>query len=331
MKLSVPSRIAHRPLALLPAAGFAAALGLAAPAEAHFKLSEPTSWIVENATGDPQKLGPCGTTVGTRTNVVTQVKPGSKLMLRWTETIFHPGHFRVAIAADRSMLTDPVVNAPGGSCISAAIQTNPTLPVVADGLFPRTSGQSGKAFETEITVPNMLCDKCTLQIIQFMSSHGAPCLYYHCADLKITDNPVNPDGGATITVDASAADRRPTGGDGAGSGGTGTGGSADGAAGAPGGTGSGGAGTAGGSGGAGAAGAGGNAGMGGSAAGGASVGGAGASSGSGGAGGASPTGTSSSRKTESGGCSLAGHTAAPPVALGVLGLALGLSRLRRRR
>jgi hypothetical protein len=154
-----------------------ASLGLTAPAEAHFKLTAPPSWIVENAQGDPQKTGPCGTTGGTRTNAVTQVKPGSKLTLRWNETVPHPGHYRVAIAPDRSMLTDPMVTVQGNDCKSAAIQMNPVPPVVADGLFPHTSAAVGKPYEVEVTVPNMPCDKCTLQIIQFMSSHPPPCLY----------------------------------------------------------------------------------------------------------------------------------------------------------
>jgi hypothetical protein len=37
---------------------FAAALPHAV--QAHFKLLEPASWIVENERGDPQKAAPCG-------------------------------------------------------------------------------------------------------------------------------------------------------------------------------------------------------------------------------------------------------------------------------
>jgi hypothetical protein len=29
------------------------------------------------------------------------------------------------------------------------------------------------------------CDHCTLQVIEFMSQHGAPCFYHHCADISI--------------------------------------------------------------------------------------------------------------------------------------------------
>jgi uncharacterized protein (TIGR03382 family) len=27
-----------------------------------------------------------------------------------------------------------------------------------------------------------------LQVVEFMSSHGAPCFYHHCANIKITTN-----------------------------------------------------------------------------------------------------------------------------------------------
>ena len=40
---------------------FAAVGALATPVvNAHFKLLEPASWLVEDDKGDPQKLAPCG-------------------------------------------------------------------------------------------------------------------------------------------------------------------------------------------------------------------------------------------------------------------------------
>src|SRR5580693_2378250 len=80
------------------------AAGIVAPlASAHFKLSEPASWINENNLGDPQKLGPCGGTsadAGTVTNAVTKVQGGQKLHLKWTETVYHPGHYRIALSVN---------------------------------------------------------------------------------------------------------------------------------------------------------------------------------------------------------------------------------------
>src|SRR3954469_16661850 len=78
-----------------------AGVGVFAPlASAHFKLLEPPSWIQENNLGDPQKLGPCGGTsanAGEQTKVVTKVQGGQKLHLKWTETVYHPGHYRISL------------------------------------------------------------------------------------------------------------------------------------------------------------------------------------------------------------------------------------------
>jgi hypothetical protein len=81
----------------------AVALATVAPvlAHAHFKLIEPASWIVEDDRGDPQKMSPCGgagNNPGTPTNAVTKVQGNSKLHLKIEETIYHPGHYRVALA-----------------------------------------------------------------------------------------------------------------------------------------------------------------------------------------------------------------------------------------
>jgi hypothetical protein len=53
-----------------------------------------------------------------------------------TETIAHPGHYRVAIAQDEAGLpAEPIVTAGTTQCGSAPIDPNPSLPVLADGVF----------------------------------------------------------------------------------------------------------------------------------------------------------------------------------------------------
>ena len=78
---------------------FVVGLVVAAPmvGDAHFKLLEPSSWIVSNDRGDPQKAGPCGgdgKDPGTPTNVVGKAIGGQMLHVRVQETIYHPGHYR---------------------------------------------------------------------------------------------------------------------------------------------------------------------------------------------------------------------------------------------
>src|SRR5262245_15673150 len=182
-----------------------AALAAMAPfAAAHFKLLEPASWIVENDLGDPQKLGPCGGTsanAGMPSNAIGKVKGGQKLHLKLQETVFHPGHYRVALAMNSraELPADPEVvtrdSERGPWSVSATIQNPPRVPVLADGLFPHTTRPTG-AFETDVDLPNINCEKCTLQIIQFMAEHGlnrdGGYFYHHCADLQITADPAKP-------------------------------------------------------------------------------------------------------------------------------------------
>lgn len=180
------------------------ASALAAPAvHAHFKLLEPASWLVEDDKGDPQKLAPCGGTLanpGTPTAAFTAVQGGQKLKIVVNETVFHPGHYRVALARKRNLLpADPEVKMKdtdkGPRSESAKIQKSPQPPLLADGLWPHTEKPTAN-FETEITIPNITCEGCTLQVIEFMANHPGVreggVNYHHCAVLNITADPAKP-------------------------------------------------------------------------------------------------------------------------------------------
>ena len=177
--------------------GLAALLSLfSAQASAHFKLIEPASWIEEDDRGDPQKLAPCGGTIanpGVRTEAVTDVVGGSSLQIVVDETIYHPGHFRIALARRPNWLpADPVATMKeterGPRSDRAEIQQNPEPPVLVDGLWEHYERFTGIR-ETEIRVPNIDCEGCFLQIIQFMSEHPGVgeggFSYHHCARLNI--------------------------------------------------------------------------------------------------------------------------------------------------
>jgi hypothetical protein len=92
---------------------------LAAPplAFAHFVLHAPASWRDQNFLGDPQKLGPCGDEGAVAdTGVVTAFSAGDTITITIDETIFHPGHYRVALAVnDRSELPAEPIVTPGTS------------------------------------------------------------------------------------------------------------------------------------------------------------------------------------------------------------------------
>ena len=168
---------------------------------AHFKLIEPASWIVESERGDPQKAAPCGADdKAEMSKAVTPVKGGSLLHLKVLETIYHPGHYRVALAVNsrEELPPDPMTiertTEKGPRSVWAAIQSPPQQPVIADGLFQHyTRPASPQTYEADVQLPNITCAKCTLQVIQFMADHGynqpGGYSYHHCADLKITADP----------------------------------------------------------------------------------------------------------------------------------------------
>src|SRR5690606_23654687 len=101
MDTKVPAASGSRRLRGLAAAAVFAAVFSMAPASAHFVLESPAPTLEQNAIGDPQKLGPCGGTsqdAGTPTGAVTELTGGSTLHLKLREAVYHPGHYRVALA-----------------------------------------------------------------------------------------------------------------------------------------------------------------------------------------------------------------------------------------
>src|SRR5262245_7963461 len=194
-----------------------ALVALEAGAYAHFKLLEPASWITEDNRGDPQKLGPCGGDPKREndkivTSAITKVTGGSKLHLKVQETIYHSGHYRVALSVNsrNELPPDPMTfekyTDRGVYSVWAAIQSPPQLPVIADGLFQHypKPGEPSSAmpkvamtpWESDVELPNISCAKCTLQVMQFMADHPynqpGGYSYHHCADLQITADPSKP-------------------------------------------------------------------------------------------------------------------------------------------
>ena len=193
------------------------ALGMAVlpvAADAHFRLLAPASWIEENQLGDPQKAGPCGgtnTDFGKPTYAVTDVKGGTLLHVKVQETVYHPGHYRVALAVNSptELPLDPkaqtMTNDKGMvMSVSGEVMSPVAPPVLADGLFQHNA-KTTDPFETDVAIPNITCKSCTLQVIQFMEAHPVnnpgQFTYHHCAVLHITADPRKP-------VDAAWAPER---------------------------------------------------------------------------------------------------------------------------
>ena len=79
--------------------------------------------------------------------------------------------------------------------VSAEIMSPVAPPVLVDGLWPHQA-KTAEPLETDVTLPNINCKSCTLQVMQFMEQHGVnnpgQFSYHHCAVLKITADPKKP-------------------------------------------------------------------------------------------------------------------------------------------
>lgn len=186
-----------------------AVTSLSAVADAHFVLISPAASLAQNRLGDPQKIGPCGgvsanpgrgsaANPGVPSGAVTNVKGGTDLPLMVQESIFHPGHYRVALARTAAQLPpDPqvtVTETEKGPRSSAAVIQNPAVPpVILDGIFAHTERPT-QNFEAMIPIPNITCQNCVLQVIEFMADHPGIAVdgghsYHHCAVVNITADP----------------------------------------------------------------------------------------------------------------------------------------------
>ncbi|MCR9161003.1 MAG: lytic polysaccharide monooxygenase [bacterium] len=158
-------------------------------ARAHFRLEAPPAMTEQNDLGDPQKVYPCGgDSNAVMTGATTSFTAGDTITITINEEIYHPGHYRVALAPnDVSELPadPPITPGPGDECAMTEIMDPPVFPVIADGMLAHAEPFDGEQ-SFEVTLPeDVSCDNCTLQVIQYMSSHGAPCFYYHCAEISI--------------------------------------------------------------------------------------------------------------------------------------------------
>jgi len=154
----------------------ATALLVALPAAAHVRLESPASRY-----GDEMKVRPCGVAGGPRTDRVTTVRPGQVLTVIFDELIDHPGYFRIAFdPAGDAALGPPVWN-------GATFVNPPEVSVLLDHISNPPGLTHG---EVPVTLPDIECDGCTLQLIQVMTDKppfdGLDDFYYQCADLRLS-------------------------------------------------------------------------------------------------------------------------------------------------
>jgi len=179
--------------------GIATTAAMASPAYAHIALDSPTARVAD------LKEGPCGKAGSVRGSNITVLEPGATITVTWRETIGHPGHYRIAFDDD------------GDDDFPF-----PTSTSTADGriiLADQIADRDGETTYTQqVTLPNITCENCTLQVIQVMSTaptYSEGDLYFQCADLALRTggggpsdgggNPGSPDGGTGPGPDPDGA------------------------------------------------------------------------------------------------------------------------------
>lgn len=139
-------------------------------------------------------------------------EPGASVEVTWVETTNHRSYYRVAFDVDGD---DDFPSFLGNGVGTEGIDPRALCPV--DGqviLAYDMEDRSGGSHTLSVRLPDVECERCTLQVIQFMYDTGRP-YYYQCADLALRRSPrrdLAPDAGgvpdagsATSASDASAA------------------------------------------------------------------------------------------------------------------------------
>jgi hypothetical protein len=223
-------------------------MSLALPALAHISLEEAGTH--KSRYGDAElKSGPCGKAGGVArgTNIYTYA-PGQKITVSLIETITHPSYFRFAFDNDgddafiepASILPiDPnrkCPDGPGDHCGMSDFYNSPAVLPNMDNLNPHITAAAAMRYTWEVTLPDVECNSCTLQVIQVMQDDlahgpydptpgvGVEDIYHQCIDIVLKRSAG--DAGTDGSSDAgTVGDGRTTPGD-AGAMDTGAGGSA---------------------------------------------------------------------------------------------------------
>lgn len=144
------------------------------PVLGHSRLLQPTPISNDPGLKTPE---PCG---NPSPNTLTGADPtewviGDQYTIQWEETIDHDGYYRLAI--------DPT-----GAFDVDALDAN----VLEEQHPDRSTGAPDNEplphpYEQTITVPDLPCDPCLLQMRQYMA--GSQTFYHSCAEIRIVSEP----------------------------------------------------------------------------------------------------------------------------------------------
>jgi MYXO-CTERM domain-containing protein len=189
------------------AACIVACTALATPASAHVCMLQPPSRVGSDCSAaSPQKIGPCG--VNQRGSTPAVFQPGATITVQLKETIDHPSHYRIAFNPDGDAFEDPTSKDDNTGAHPFVLKDNIT-------------DEPADTQSVQVTLPNVRCESCTLQLIQVMYDKGDngfggndgpggkadnDDIYYACADIALRDDAASGDAGALTDAGVQAQD-----------------------------------------------------------------------------------------------------------------------------
>ena len=152
------------------------------------------------------KEGPCGQLENGRTEQVNVFAPGQTISVEWDEFVNHRSYYRVAFDIDGD---DDFPIFPGTG--TSPVGDDPTRTCPVDGhviLAYELNDGGGLDHTLQVTLPDVVCENCTLQVIQYMYDTGRP-YYFQCADLALRTSDAEDagslDASASAALDADAS------------------------------------------------------------------------------------------------------------------------------
>ncbi len=124
---------------------------------------KPVGTFVPRSTNPGVKIGPCGADAK-NLNPPTYT-PGQVINVQWEETIDHPGRYEFYF--------------------SSANDTFPATPMMTVQDAQNAGVALPHQYNANITLPNVTCTGCSLQLVQVMTETNPPSLYFACVDFKL--------------------------------------------------------------------------------------------------------------------------------------------------
>lgn len=143
----------------------------------HVKVLPSTTPPRNDSTG--LKIGPCGQVPRTATPMV--YKPGQEITVHWEETINHPGYFKISFSKEKDENFEVLI------------------PKIVDTNDNPIENAQYHSYEAKVTLPNVVCEDCTLQLIQHMDDNPTQ-EYYSCSDIQLLNDVPAPTSTPTSTT-----------------------------------------------------------------------------------------------------------------------------------